>query len=32
MIKEEVIWVNEFLSFEEAREKIDQWIKKVDYD
>jgi len=29
-IKEEVIWVNEFLSVEEAREKIGRWIE-VDY-
>ncbi len=29
-IKEEVIWLNEFSSFEEAKEKIGQWIE-VDY-
>ena len=29
-IKEEVIWVNEFSSLEEAREKIGRWVE-VDY-
>ncbi|MGC8769607.1 MAG: integrase core domain-containing protein [Calditerrivibrio sp.] len=29
-IKEEVIWLNEFGSFEEARERIGRWIE-VDY-
>jgi hypothetical protein len=29
-IKEEVIWLNEFSSFEEARHKIGRWIE-VDY-
>jgi len=29
-IKEEVIWLNEFSSLEEAREKIGRWIE-VDY-
>jgi len=29
-IKEEVIWLNEFSSFEEARQKIGRWIE-VDY-
>ena len=29
-IKEEVIWLNEFGSFEEAKERIGQWIK-IDY-
>ncbi len=29
-IKEEVIWLNEFSSLEEAKEKIGQWIE-VDY-
>ncbi len=29
-IKEEIIWLNEFGSFEEAREKISKWIE-VDY-
>lgn len=30
-IKEEIIWLNEFASLEEAKEKIGQWIE-VDYD
>lgn len=29
-IKEEVLWLNEFLSFEEAKEKIDTWLR-ADY-
>jgi len=29
-IKEEVIWINEFESFEEAREVIGRWIE-IDY-
>jgi transposase InsO family protein len=29
-IKEEVIWINEFGSFEEAKEVIGRWIE-VDY-
>ena len=29
-IKEEIIWLNEFASLEEAKEKIGQWIE-VDY-
>ena len=27
-IKEEIIWLNEFSSFEEAKEKIERWIEK----
>jgi len=29
-IKEEVLWLNEFESFEEAKEKIDKWLA-IDY-
>lgn len=29
-IKEEVLWLNEFLSFEEAKKKIDKWLR-ADY-
>lgn len=29
-IKEEVLWLNEFSSFEEAKEKIDKWLA-IDY-
>ena len=30
MMKEEILWLNEFSSLEEAKEKIGQWIE-MDY-
>jgi putative transposase len=29
-VKEEVLWLNEFFSFEEAKKKIDEWLR-IDY-
>jgi len=29
-IKEEIIWLNEFLSLEEAKQRISQWME-IDY-